>query len=248
MSTNSWLLCTSSSKPVQSRLFCLPYTGGDASAYRSWTGELPRGVDVCAAQLPGRGKRIREPRITRMDALIPLLVEAMRESLGQPFAIFGHDLGALIAFELARSLRRMSLPQPARLFLFCHRAPNLPSRVADIHRLEESESRKELRLRADVPEEVLEHEELMALVSPILRADFEIEETYSFVAEDPLDVPFTIVGGLADDRVDASELEAWRQQTRAEARVEMLPGDHSYLHSQHKRLLEVITRELQRHP
>lgn len=181
-----------------------------------------------------------------MDALIPPLVEAMRESLGQPFAIFGHDLGASTAFELARALRRMSLPQPARLFLSGHRAPNLPSRVAEIHRLEESKFRKELRLREDVPVEVLEHEELMALVSPMLRADIEVEETYSFVAEAPLDVPFTIFGGLSDDRVEASDLEAWRQQTRAEVRVEMLPGDHFYLHSQHRQLLEIVTRELQR--
>lgn len=180
-----------------------------------------------------------------MDALIPPLVEAMRDSLGQPFAIFGHDLGALTAFELARALRRKSLPQPARLFLSGHRAPNLPSRFAEIHRLEEPEFREELRLREDVPADVLEHEELMALVSPMLRADFEIEETYGFVAEDPLDVPFTIFGGLADDRIDPSELEAWRQQTRAEARVEMLPGDH-FLHSQQRQLLEIVSRELQK--
>jgi medium-chain acyl-[acyl-carrier-protein] hydrolase len=169
----------------------------------------------------------------------------MRESLGQPFAVFGHDLGALIAFELARALRRMSLPQPARLFLSGHRAPNLPRRFAEIHRLEESEFRKELRLREDVSVEVLEHNELMAVVSPMLRADFEIEETYRFVAEDPLDVPFTIFGGLSDDRVGSSELEAWRQQTRAEVHVEMLPGDH-HLQTQHTPLLQIVNRELPR--
>ena len=86
----------------------------------------------------------------------------------------------------------------------------------------------------------------MALVSPMLRADFGIEETYRFASEEPLDVPFTIFGGLSDDRVDTSELEAWRRQTRAEARVEMLPGDHLLLLAQQRQLLEIVTRALRR--
>ncbi len=180
-----------------------------------------------------------------MDAVISALVEAMHDSLGLPFAIFGHDLGALVAFELTRTLRRMSLPQPRRLFLSGRRAPNLPSRFPDIHRLEESRFREELRWRADVPSEVLEHEELMALVSLILRADFEIDETYTFAKEAPLDVPFTIFGGAADERVETSELEAWREHTRAEVWVEMVAGNHFYMQAEHKRLIEVINRGLQ---
>jgi medium-chain acyl-[acyl-carrier-protein] hydrolase len=218
--------------------------GEDAAAFRSWTSELPPAVEVCAAQLPGRGKRMREPLVKRMDALIPSLVDAMRDGVVQPFAIFGHGLGALIAFELARALRRMSLPQPARLFLSAHRAPTLPSRFEDIHGMEESAFREELRRRADVPAEVLEHEELMAIVSPMLRADFETEETYTFSAEDPIDVPFTIFGGSADDTVKESELQAWREHTRAAFRVEMLPGDRFYPRTQRNELLRTISREL----
>lgn len=245
MKNTPWLDCSSASNSVQSRLFCMPSVGEDGAVFRSWSSEVPPVTEVCAVQLPGRGKRMREPLVRRMDALIPSLVDALRDRLDLPFAIFGHGLGALIAFELARALRRMSLPQPARLFLSGHRAPNLPSRFEDIHGMEESAFREELRRRTDVPAEVLEHEELMALVSPMLRADFEVEETYTFSAEDPIDVPFTIIGGIADETVNESERQAWREHTRAAFRVEMLPGDRFYPRAQREQLLRTISRELQ---
>ena len=240
MNTNSWLVCAPASRPAQARLFCLPYAGGDALIYRSWSGDLSSDLEVCAFQFPGRGKRISEPRFTRMDALVPALVEAMRGRLDLPFMIFGHSLGALIAFELARALRRMALPQPKRLFLSARRAPQLPSRIAEIHRLPESEFREELYRGGGVPREVLDHEELMALMSPMLRADYEIVETYRFSPEAPLDVPFTIFGGIADEDVDRPALEAWQEQTSAAVRIEMLPGDHFFLNSQRKSLLQTI--------
>jgi surfactin synthase thioesterase subunit len=243
MNTNAWLLCGEAPKLTRSRLFCVPGAGADAAMFRWWSGLVLSGIEVCTVQLPGRGKRMREARVTRMDAVIFPLLEAMRDRLDLPFALFGDGLGASIAFELARALRRMLLAQPARLFLSGHRAPRLPSRFPELHRMPESDFRNALRQRGDVPAEVLEHEELMALVAPILRADFEIDETYKPSAEAPLDVPFTIFGRVADERVNASELDAWRELTRAAVRIEMLPGDRRYPDAE---VVRTVGSELQR--
>jgi surfactin synthase thioesterase subunit len=150
----------------------------------------------------------------------------VRPSLDVPFSIFGQGLGALIVFELTRALRREGLPQPTRLFLAEQHAPQLPKLDSDIHELDEPAFREELRRRLLIPQEVFEHQELMELVSPILRADFTLAETYTFVAEEPLDVRFVIFG--------SDDVESWREQTSASTVIEPSPA----------RMLDTIGREL----
>lgn len=226
------------------RLFCFPYAGGGASIYRGWSAALHPDIEVWPVQLPGREGRIREPAFSRADELVAALLGGLAEPLARgPFAFFGHSMGALIAFELARALRLAGTAGPLHLFVSARRSPDLPARDDDIHDLPEPEFRARLRELNGTPEAVLEHPELMDLLGPLLRADFTLSETHDFVPGPPLACPITAFGGRDDADVTADDLSAWRRQTTAAYRLTMLAGDHFFLHHEGG---EALRREIER--
>jgi medium-chain acyl-[acyl-carrier-protein] hydrolase len=225
-------------------LFCFPYAGGNAPVFRTWPAGLPRSVEVCAARLPGRDERWREPPFTRLGPLVEALAGALRPYLGKPFAFFGHSMGALVGYELIRRLRREGGPTPLHYFASGRRAPHVPREEAPLHTMPEEQFREELRRIGGTPREVLEHEELMRVVSPTLRADFAVIETYAYAPEEALVCPITALGGVDDNEVSREGLEAWRQHTRGAFRVRMLPGDHFFLRSAQAQILGILREEL----
>jgi medium-chain acyl-[acyl-carrier-protein] hydrolase len=226
------------------RLFCLPYAGAGAAIFRTWADGLPEDVEVCPIQYPGRGTRLMQTSFTRLSPLVEALAEAVAPLLDRPFAVFGHSLGALVGFELARTLRRRCGVQPMRLFVSADRAPQIPPRERPIHGLPEAEFLAELRRLNGTPGRVLEHAELMRIMLPVLRADFAVYETYAYSQEPPLDCVIFGFGGLQDRKVRRGDLEAWREQTRAAFSVRMFPGDHFFLNTNQALLLQVLSDEL----
>lgn len=225
-------------------MFCFPYAGGGASIYRGWAASLPSDVEVCPVQLPGRESRLRDQPFDRLPPLIAAAAEALAPHFGMPFVFFGHSMGAMIAFELARELRRRGKPLPLHLFVAGRRAPQLPAREEPIHDLPDDEFFAKLRELNGTPEEVLQHAELMRLLTPILRADFAVNETYEFVADEPFDCGISAFGGLGDLEVTQNDLSGWRDLTRGRFRLRMLPGDHFFLHSARDLILEATARDL----
>lgn len=242
--SSRWLATTPIDTHARTRLFTLPYAGGGASLYRPWAALLPHDVQLAPIQLPGREQRMTERPFTRLDVLVPAIVDDIRTHLDRPFAIFGHSMGALLAFEVTRALRRVGLPQPVRLALSGHRAPQLPDRRPPMHVLRGDAFWDELRKLDGTPEEVLQHRELMELVEPTLRADFELCETYEHRIEAPLDIPLSLFGGIDDPSVDRDELEAWREQTRGAVTLRMFPGNHHYLGSARQAIVTAIVAAL----
>lgn len=240
---DGWLAVPRPNPQARLRLFCFPYSGASASVYYRWADGLPAALEVCPVQLPGRGTRLSEPPFGRLDDMVPLAAEALVPYLDRPFALFGHSMGALLAFEVARYLRRHHRVAPARLVVSGHSGPQLPDRNPPLHGLPEPEFRERLRELNGTPPEVLEHPELMQLLIPILRADFAASETYVYRAEEPLDCAIGAYGGLADLHVSRAELEAWREQTTGPFSLRMLPGDHFYLNTQQALLLQSLARE-----
>lgn len=226
------------------RLFCLPYAGGGASVYREWAAALQPDIQLCAVQLPGRENRLGEPLYRGSAELVPPLVQALRPFLDRPFAMFGHSMGALLAFEAARTMRRLRLPAPEHLFLSSHRAPHLPDRCTQLHLLERPAFADALRNLQGTPEVVLANEELMQIAEPILRADFELCETYVHTPDAPLDIPLSIFGGADDVDVPERDLRPWSEHTRATAKVEMFPGHHLYLRNCREALVKTIRATL----
>ncbi len=241
--TAGWLFCPRPNPQAALRLFCFPYAGGGASVYRRWPAGLPASVEVCGLRLPGHEGRFREPAFTRLTPLVDALAEALLPALDRPFAFFGHSMGALIAFELARRLHRDGRPTPRHLFLSARAAPQL-HRPDPCHNLPEPLFREHLRRLGGTPPEVLEHPELMKLLLPMLRADFAVCETYVHQPDEPLGCPITAFGGLDDPLPRREQLEGWRAHTRAGFRLHMLPGNHFFLHSAEPRLLQVLSEEL----
>ncbi|HTK10956.1 MAG TPA: thioesterase domain-containing protein [Ktedonobacteraceae bacterium] len=226
------------------RLFCLPYAGGSASIYRQWPELLPPQIDVWPLQLPGRENRLQEPAIHQMSEMIAMLVSVMRPYLDVPYAFFGHSMGAGIAFELVHALVQEQCIPPLHLFVSGRRAPQMPQREEMIHALPEPAFVEKLRDMEGTPEEVLQNTELLQLVLPALRADFTLSETYSRIASDPLTIPISAYGGLQDKDVTRADLLGWQQQTRAAFKLRFFPGNHFFLHSARKALVEALTREL----
>jgi medium-chain acyl-[acyl-carrier-protein] hydrolase len=250
MVTRNWLAFTNLNRlshPVHLRLFCFPYAGGGASVFRTWAQQAPAGIEVCPVQLPGRENYLQEPPYTRLKPLVQALVPVIVPYLDRPFAFFGHSMGALISFELACRLRQQFDLKPVHLFVSGYRAPQLPRPNCSIHNLPESEFIEELRRLDGSPEDVLQNVELMELLLPVLRADFELCETYTYSQAGPLDCPLTAFGGWQDIIVGYEDLAAWREQTQASFRLQMYPGNHFFLNNTHLPLLRAVSQELAPH-
>jgi medium-chain acyl-[acyl-carrier-protein] hydrolase len=241
----AWLQRQSPSPDAALRLFCFPYAGGAANIYRSWSRKLQPSVEVCPVQPPGRGSRLQEPPFTKVSDLVEAAATALRPYFDKPFALFGHSMGAIIAFELARYLRREQGPTPARLFISGRPAPQLNKSERPIYNLPQSELKEELRRLNGTPPEVLEHPELMELMLPLLRADFSVCDTYVYTDEPPLDCGIVAFGGLRDRGVPREKLEAWREQTDGPFAIRMFPGDHFFIHADETLLLRSLARDLQ---
>ena len=226
------------------RLFCFPYAGGRASVFRTWPDGLPAEIEFYAIELPSRGRRIKEPPITRMEPLVRGIADAIEPLLDKPFCFFGHSMGALISFELARLLRREGRPQPSHLFVSGATAPQIKDADPVKFDLPEPEFLDVIRRLNGTPSEVLENEELLQLMLPMLRADFELLQMYEYTDEPPFSFPITACGGLQDQEVTRQDLEGWRVQTTAAFILRNFPGDHFFLHSDRSRLLWAMSQEL----
>ncbi|MCA1593879.1 MAG: alpha/beta fold hydrolase [Acidobacteria bacterium] len=241
-----WFLSIRSNPQVNLKLFCFPYAGGGASIFHSWPKSLPTNVEVCAIHLPGRGPRMMEKPFTRMPPLIHALTQALLPHLDKPFAFFGHSMGALVSFELARHLQKQYNIIPLHLFISGARAPQIRSRARPIHGLPKRDFVRTLRGLDETPRELLESSELVQLMLPTLRADFAVCETYTYASESPLSCSISALGGLRDRRVSRAHLEAWRCQTSSSFSLQMLPSDHFFLQTAQHLFLPLLSQELRR--
>lgn len=225
-------------------LFCFPYAGGGNAAYLPWMREISPEIEICPVQPPGREERIREQPFVRLQPLVEAAAQALEPYLQIPFAFFGHSLGALISFELTRYLRRQGWPLPLHLFVAGFSAPQLPQTHAPLHEMPAEKFRTALALFNGTPASVLENDDLMQLLIPLLRADFAVYETYLPLPEPPLDLPISAYGGLHDTHATRQRLEEWRVQTTKRFNLRMYDGDHFFLQTKRSLLLQGIHQDL----
>lgn len=223
------------------RLFCFPYAGGGASIYRLWPAGLPKEIEVCAIQLPGHEDRIRERPHTRMAALLPQLTEGLLPLLDdRPFALFGHSMGALVAFAFARHLRARGMAGPELLALSGRGAAHLPPERPPAHALSDAAFLRELTLYGGASDALLQSAELRELFLPILRADFELFETYAHTSEPPLGCPVVTFAGLYDARYPPAQVAQWREHTSGTFEPHTLAGGHFFLNTARAPLLSIL--------
>lgn len=233
----NWFVCPKPNPSAKTRLFIFPYAGGGPAAFSKWT---TNNIETYIAHYPGRGSRFNEPPLKRIDALVENFLREIQPALDKPFVFFGHSLGALIAFGLARSLRRGSLPQPERLFLSARAAPHLPDPNPPLHALPDDEFLQAVKNFNGIPAEILNQPEALTLLLPILRADFEAAETYRYNDEPPLDIPIVALGGDDDPRVSREQLEGWADQTAARFEASYFPGGHFFINAEFEFIVRLI--------
>lgn len=229
------------------RLYCFPYSGGNAAAFVPWQRAIDPAIELCPVQLPGRGARFNEPLCTSFSTLIADLAQMLVEQTALsdlPFAFFGHSLGSLIAFELARYCQQHGLTQPQRLIVSGCNAPPLKTNKRRLHELPDEELLARLREYNGTPEEVLNSRELMRLLLPVVRADFALGADYQYQPDPLLGIPVTACTGCLDPHVDAAGMAAWAKLTQADFRLHSFNGDHFYIQPQQAALLRCLADEL----
>lgn len=213
------------------RLVCFPYAGGGTVPYRRWRTYLPGSIDLVPFALPGHDGRMNEQLFTEIAPLANAVAAEIEhtEEASMPFVLLGHSMGALLAFEVARSMRRSGRPMPQLLVLTGFPSPDAIVVKQPLHRLTDDELLSALQTRyGGIPTAVRENAELWNLLAPISRADFRMIETYRYIEEPPLDVPLLVLGGTQDPAVPPDRLMGWRRHTTHECSVRQLPGDHFF--------------------
>jgi len=214
-----------------------------------WSTALPSAVEVCGVQLPGRGTRGRETSFTRMAPLADALAADLRARQDIPMVLFGHSLGSVIAFEVARRLLAMPGHRVTALVVAAHKAPQLGSAKTSVppHELSEHDLVQFVRSLGGTPAEVLAGPDIVRLMVPPLRADLELDHTYRYQPGPPLDLPIHVFGGLSDPLVSTAELAAWREQTTSAWSMRQLPGGHFFFAGDGGRSLLAPIADLLRH-
>lgn len=238
--TNRWIAYCTPRVQARLRLFCFPYAGGGASAYRGWAKDLAPTIDVCPVQYPGRETRIQESAYTSLSAIVKDAAASLLPLLDRPYAFFGHSMGALVAFELVRHLVRQGGPGPQHLFVSGFRAPMLPYETTLRHDLPAQEFMRQLRLLEGTPKEALDVPELMEFILPILRADCQVCDDYRYPDATPLPCALTVFGGTEDAVACEEDLRPWQRLTRAEFELRMFPGGHFFLQSARDEVLAAL--------
>ena len=227
------------------RLFCFARAGGGTASFRGWPQDIHPEVEVALIQCPGREARLREEPLRSMEALVPTIAGEMAKFLDLPYAVYGHSLGAKVAFETVRELRRRKLPAPVHLFAAASPGPGVAWAHSPLHHLEDFSLLREIDQRyGGVPQEVLADKELCALLIPALRADLSIVETYQCAEESPLANPITCFIGTEDHMTLESEVMDWRKQTSGGFRLHRFPGGHFFPVQERSSILDLIAAEL----
>jgi medium-chain acyl-[acyl-carrier-protein] hydrolase len=241
-----WLPFTSGGSSAL-RLFCLPHSGAGASVYRGWGVGLPDEIAVCPVQPPGRETRRRESPFSEVGPLVSALADELVGALDGPYAIFGHSTGAVCAFELCRTLRRLGAPAPQHLFVAGRRAPHLPERVTGLEDMTIDQLVDVLRRHGGTPDWVFSAPGMIRMMRPLLIADFAVSERYVYCPEPALDVPITVFAATRDERASVAQMAAWQEQTTRDFRLHELVGGHFAVIEQaaetHRIIVETMRNE-----
>jgi surfactin synthase thioesterase subunit len=244
LATNLWFPKPVSRPHAKIRLFCFPYSGAGASVFYPWVKILPEEIEICPVQYPGRGNRFAEPLYDDLRPLVSALFNAIDPILDKPFAFFGHSLGALIAFELARMIQQVRDVRAVHYIFSSNAAPHLTDDLPRIHHLPDDEFIRRIASLNGTDPEIFRNRELREMIIPVLKADFKICETYQYESLGNLESPITVMGGIQDNDVQREHLEGWRELTVCDFSLRLFPGGHFYINEQQMLLLQIIAKLL----
>jgi medium-chain acyl-[acyl-carrier-protein] hydrolase len=226
---NAWIRRLTPADPVMVRLYCFPFAGGSASVYHPWSERPPPGMELAAIELPGRHERLNEPRFTDMRQLVPFIAQAVAQDTAAPrYVFFGHSMGAVLAFETIRELRRSGAALPEILAVSGRSAPHLPSEAPRLHLLPDDEFISKVTEIGGIHPELIAHQEFMKFILPMLRDDFAMAETYEYTPGPQLNCPVIGFSGADDPLATLPGICAWNELTTGGMTVREYPGRHFF--------------------
>lgn len=240
---SSWLI----KKPGESHrmhLYCFSYAGGNAATYMPWQSVIDPSIEICGVQLPGRGHRYSESPFTSLPALVKVLAQIIITHSDLPFAFFGHSLGGLLEFEVARYLQLHQLPTPVILFASGCNAPQYREVDQHIHTLQDAELIAVLKDYNGTPQQILADRELMAMLLPAIRADFSLSANYQYQPGPPLTCPIVVLAGTRDELQTRNQLSGWAKETTGPCETHWFEGDHFFIESDRNKVIDCVNAKL----
>lgn len=223
-----WLVNLSPAPGGRTNVICLPYAGGGVAAFHGWPARLPAELDLWVVRPPGRESRLLQPPIRDLHTMVAELTPDVVPLTRRPYVVFGHSMGALLAYELVRALVGRGLPPPAWLVVSGHAAPHVAV-PGELHKLPEHQLIQRLREYGATPQDLLASPELLRLFLPTIRADLAVAETYRHRPGPKLTCPVAAYRGRDDPEVTHDQCAAWAEVTTGRCVVKDFPGGHFFL-------------------
>jgi medium-chain acyl-[acyl-carrier-protein] hydrolase len=233
-----------SAPPIFAHLYCLPHAGGAARVFHPWRTLLRTDIDICALEYPGHGSRLGEPLLVTIEQMAHSIADQLMPEPRAPYALVGHSMGSLVAFETCRVLAARGVAMPSLLIACGHRGPRVPRSSPPIHDASHEAFIAHLRELGATPPELFSTPDLLELMLPILRTDFRACETYSPQTRPPLSVPMALYGGLSDEDTSRETLLAWRDETSGPCTVRMFPGGHFFIRDCADHVVATLERDI----
>ncbi|MCP5051430.1 MAG: thioesterase [bacterium] len=230
------------------KLYCFPYAGGAASGYNQWKRFLDPGTELRAIELAARGRRMRDPNYNTIDDAVDDVFGIIKDELNQgPYALCGHSMGSMIAFELAYKIKENGLPGPLHIIFSGRAAPQISREgKRTLHHLPDDQFKKEMLEMGGTPKEFFEHPELLEVFLPLLRGDFRLTETYEHSKKDsPISCDITVLSGKEDEDT-TEEVEAWRVHAQSNCDIHYFEGGHFFIHDETERVVNIINNAIKR--
>lgn len=225
---------------LKPKIFCVPFAGGSSYSYNGFK-KLATSVEIIPIELPGRGRRIFEPLNTDIRSLAEDVFNQVRPALDAPYAIYGHSMGSVVTYLVARRIVNENLPQPLHLFVTGRGGPSVPDHEPDHHQLPRDELMAKVHEMGGSPEEFLQNEDIIDHFEPIIRADFQAVETYQHIAEKPMDIPITCMIGDEEETTYEQAL-AWNAETTSSLEINKFPGKHFFIFDHDKEIISIIEK------
>jgi acyl transferase domain-containing protein/surfactin synthase thioesterase subunit/acyl carrier protein len=236
-----WFVISKPKPKATFRVFCFHDAGGNASLYETWAGAFSEHIELISVELPGRGRRTGEKAYSDIHHLILDLKPVLVPMLNKPFAFFGHSMGGLVAFEIARELRKSNLNVPTTLFFSSTPGLTTYSRRDVDHTLSDQEL---VTIFPHLDKKNIGDDEMQQLLLNLLRTDLCLLNNYRYVKEEPLDIPVVVIHGSDDPKVKREQAEKWSEDTSSSCKVITRPGDHRYIDHDGEFLTNLIEMEI----
>jgi surfactin synthase thioesterase subunit len=229
-------------------LFCLPFAGGNKYSYQKYIEKAPAFLNILPLEYPGRGARMKEALTSDVDFLVSDLYKQILRKIDETdYAIYGHSMGGLISYLVARKLIENNHKAPLHLFITGTSGPSSISRSSkNRHLLPKEEFIQELKDLDGIPDEILQNDELLNFIEPILRTDFRTCETYQHREIAPLNIPFTVITGT-EENIDIADIHLWQKETEFEVDFRQIPGKHFFIFKYPRVIVDIITKKLSVH-